>query len=304
MDKDNESIVILFANISESAHLYDRMGDTTATNLIKKCLSLIQEIAQEQMGDVINIFGDKVNCVFWDATSAVLAAKGMNEAIENYIVNDTDSRMPINLHIGIHSGPVQKEENKLFGDTVNTVAIVNKTAKSREILITEQVFNGLESELKPSAQYTATIRVKGNSSPLNLYEYIWEDIETTVAIDKNKLNQLINDQDTCLELTSQNQTYEISTHTPRLKLGRQSQNDLVIGDKSASRFHASIELKNDKFVLSDHSTNGTFVYPQDGKSYSITQTKTYLEGTGALCLGEDSGLDSPIAIHYRIKDAT
>ena len=304
MDRDNENIVILFANISESTHLYDRMGDTTATNLIKKCLSLMQEITQEQMGDVINTFGDKVNCVFWDATSAVLAAKGMNEAIENYIMNDTDGRMPINLHIGIHSGPVQKEENKIFGDTVNTVAIVSKTAKPREILITEQVFNGLEAELKPSARHATTIRVKGNSSPLNLYEYIWEDIDTTVAISGDKFEQLRNAQDTYLELTAQNQTYKISSHTPYLNLGRQSQNNLVIRDKSASRFHASIELKNDKFVLNDHSTNGTFVYPQEGKPYRVKQTKTYLEGTGVFCLGEDSGLDSPAAIHYRIKDAT
>jgi class 3 adenylate cyclase len=304
MDKDNENLVILFANISESTHLYDRMGDTSATIFIKKCLSLIHEITQQQMGDVINTIGDKVNCIFWDAASAVRAAIGMNEAVENYIVNDTDGRTPINLHIGIHSGPVQKEENKIFGDTVNTVAIVSKTARPREILITEQVLNDLEAELKPSIKHTATIMVKGNSSPLNLYEYIWEDIDTTVAIGRDQFEQLSNAQDTYLELSVQNQTYEISSHTPYLKLGRQSQNDLVIHDNSASRFHASIELMNDKFVLNDHSTNGTFLYPQGGKPYRVKQTKTYLEGTGALCLGEDSGSDSPAAIHYRIKDAT
>ncbi len=304
MDVDNENIVILFANISESRDLYDCMGDTTATNLIKKCLSLIHEITQQQMGDVINTIGDKVNCIFWDATSAVLAAKGMNKAIENYIMNDTDGKIPINMHIGIHSGPVQKEENKLFGDTINTVAIVSKTAKPREILITEQVLNGLEAELKSSVKPTTTITVKENSSPLKLYEYIWEDIDTTIAISRDQFKQLGNAQDKSLEVTTQNQTYEISSHTSRLKLGRQSQNDIVIREKLASRFHASIELKNDQFVLNDHSTNGTFVYPQAGKPYCVKQTKAFLEETGVLCLGKDSGLDSPEAIHYRIRYAT
>jgi len=301
MNRNSEKIVVLIADIAESTHLYDRMGDITATNMIKKCLSLIQEIVQQQMGDVINTTGDRANCIFWDATSAVLAAKGMNEAIENYIINDTDDGMPINLHIGIHSGPVQNEENEIFGDTVNMVVRVTKTAKPRQILITEQVFNDLEATLKPSAQLTTTIAVKGNSSPLNLYEFIWEDYDTTVAIDRDKLNGLKTVQNRCLELTVQNQTYEITRHVPRLKLGRQSQNDLVIRDKSVSRFHALIELKNDKFVLNDQSTNGTFVNPQEGKPYCVKQTEAYLEGTGVLWLGEDSGLDSPIAIHYRIK---
>ena len=304
MNRNSEKIVVLIADIAESTHLYDRMGDITATNMIKKCLSLIQEIAQQQMGDVINTTGDRANCIFWDATSAVLAAKGMNEAIENYIINDTDDGMPINLHIGIHSGPVQNEGNEIFGDTVNMVVRVTKIAKPRQILITEQVFNDLEATLKPSAQLTTTITVKGNSSPLNLYEFIWEDYDTTVAIDRDKLSGLKTVQNRCLELTVQNQTYEITCHVPRLKLGRQSQNDLVIRDKSVSRFHALIELKNDKFVLNDQSTNGTFVNPQEGKPYCVKQTEAYLEGTGVLWLGEDSGLDSPIAIHYRIKDAT
>ena len=304
MNTDNENIVILFANISESKHLYDDMGDTTATNLITKCLSLIGDITQQQMGDVINTIGDKVNCIFWDATSAVLAAKGMNEAIENYVMNDTDGKIPINLHIGIHSGPVQKEEHKIFGDTVNTVALVSKTAKPREILITEQVLMDLEAELKSSVKPTTTITVKGNSSPLNLYEYIWEDIDTTIAISRDKFKQLGDTQDKYLEVKTQKQTYEISSHTPRLKLGRQSQNDLVIHEKLASRFHASLELKNDQFVLNDHSTNGTFVYPQTGKPYCVKQTKAFLEEKGVLCLGKDSGLDSPEAIRYRIRYTT
>jgi len=91
---------------------------------------------------------------------------------------------------------------------------------------------------------------------------------------------------------------------PSLKLGRQSQNDLIIREKSASRFHAKIKLVNEKFVLIDQSTNGTFVYPQNDKPFYAKWTEVYLEGSGTICLGEESCLDSPLAIHYRIKDAT
>jgi adenylate cyclase len=304
MGRDSENIVVLFANISESTHLYERMGDRSATRVIKKCLSLMQEMIQHQMGDVINTIGDKVNCIFWDASSAVQAAKAMNEIIEDYLLNITGDRMPINLHIGIHSGPVQKEGNKIFGDTVNMVARVTKFAKPREILITEPVFNDLDEILKPSAQHTRTIMVKGTNSPLNLYEFIWEDYDTTVAIDRCNFSEVKTDPNICLELTVQNRIYEITQGVPRLKLGRQSQNDLVVPEKSASRFHAYIELRKEKFVLIDHSSNGTFVYPQAGKKYFVKQTEAYLEGSGVLCLAVDSGSDSALAIHYQIKDAT
>ncbi len=304
MDKDNQNLVILFADISESTLLYDRMGDIAATNMIKKCLSLMEEIAQLQLGDVINAVGDTVNCVFWDATSAVLAAKGMNKAIEEYIINSTDDRIPINLHIGIHSGPVQKEGNKLFGDTVNMLAKVTQIAKPREILITEPVFNDLEDTLKPSAQITKRLKIKNKNSPLYLYEFNWEDHDTTVAIDRATFRELETDQNACLELTYQKQVYEITSQMPSLKLGRQSQNDLIIHEKSASRFHAVIKLDNDKFILIDHSANGTFIYPQNDEPYRAKWTEAYLEGSGIICLGDDRGLDSPVAIHYRIKDAT
>jgi len=304
MDKDNQNIVILFADISESTLLYDRMGDITATKMIKKCHSLMEEIAQLQLGDVINAVGDKANCIFWDAASAVLAAKGMNEAIDDYIMNSTDGRIPINLHIGIHSGPVQKEGNKLFGDTINVVARVTQIAKPREILITEPVFNDLEDTLKQLAQITKRLKIKDKNSPLYLYEFNWEDYDTTVAIDRATFRELETVQNACLELTYQNQVYEITNQVPNLKLGRQTQNDLIIREKSASRFHAVIKLVNDKFVLIDQSTNGTFVYPQDDKPYCAKWTEAYLEGSGIICLGKDRGLDSPVAIHYRIKDAT
>ncbi len=263
----------------------------------------MEEIAQLQLGDVINAVGDTANCIFWDATSAVLAAKGMNEAIEDYIINNTDGRIPINLHIGIHSGPVQKEGNKLFGDTVNLLAKVTQIAKAREILITEPVFNDLEDTLKPLAQITKRLKIKEKNSPLYLYEFNWEDHDTTVAIDRATFLELETDQNACLELTYQNQVYEITSQVPILKLGRQSQNDLIIRDNSASRFHAKIKLVKDKFVLIDNSKNGTFVYPQDDEPYCAKSTEAYLEGSGTICLGDDRGLDSPVAIHFRIKDA-
>src|SRR3972149_7530507 len=56
------------------------------------------------------------------------------------------------------------------------------------------------------------------------------------------------------------QEFEIKTKT--IPLGRMSDNDIVISDSSASRYHAEILFKADDGTLQLHdlgSTNGTFV---------------------------------------------
>jgi len=301
---ENENVVVLFANISESSRLYERMGDEVATDVIKNCLSIMQQVTQEQMGDVINTIRDEVNCIFWDAISAVSAASSMNEAIDNYIMEETDGQIPVNLNIGIHSGLVQMEGNKIFGDTVNMVTQITQMAKPREILISEEVFKALDESLKPSAQQSTTKSVKPSATPLKLYEFVWEDFDTTVALDRGKLSQLRQAPHTCLELKMRDQTFTVTGENPRLYMGRQSQNDIVVAEKSVSRFHAFIELRDGQFVLSDNSSNGTFIYPNEARPYHVKQQEAYLEESGALCLGADSGADASHAVHYRVKDAS
>ena len=90
---------------------------------------------------------------------------------------------------------------------------------------------------------------------------------------------------------------------PVISIGRHPSSHIRFPtDQTAvSRNHAEIIREGNRFRLVDRSTNGTFVNPQEGKPYCVKQTEAYLEGTGVLWLGEDSGLDSPRAIHYRIK---
>jgi len=51
----------------------------------------------------------------------------------------------------------------------------------------------------------------------------------------------------------------LSTERPAVALGRDASADLVIKERMASRAHGKIERRLDKFILTDHSANGTFV---------------------------------------------
>src|SRR5947207_3110547 len=72
-------------------------------------------------------------------------------------------------------------------------------------------------------------------------------------------------------------------------IGRDASCGLVIAGQNVSRLHCSIARRDDRFVLRDHSTNGTFV-TVDGDAEILLQGEDMpLRTHGWLALGEPRG---------------
>jgi predicted component of type VI protein secretion system len=106
----------------------------------------------------------------------------------------------------------------------------------------------------------------------------------------------------CLELRFRDNIIEISRNRPSVTMGRQSHNNLVVEDSRVSRSHARIVYRQDKFVLIDHSTNGTYVFIKGGKGMNLRQNELALTGSGIFGLGRRVAPDSDEAIHFSIKN--
>jgi adenylate cyclase len=59
----------------------------------------------------------------------------------------------------------------------------------------------------------------------------------------------------------------------------------VIADRKASRLHARIERRRDKFVLIDHSSNGTYVTVQGEAEIALRREELALRGRGQISFG-------------------
>ena len=298
MTRETASLSIMFADIARSTRFYETLGDISAQRLMATCLSRLSDVACQHQGSVIKTIGDEVMCTFPDADLAVNAAKNMQEAIEKMPdIEKSDLGTP-NIYIGIHTGPVIKEGNDIFGDSVILAARMVALAKPRQILITEQTVKALTPEYKSFVRYLDKETIKGKRGKLKIYEYIWEQDDVTVILERS-LPQLA--LQSYLELRCTDVMIKVDHLQPSITIGRQSHNDLVLDYERISRSHAKIEYSREKFILIDHSSNGTYIHPEGETVIHITKDEVQLSGTGIISLGREASPGSPGAIHYTVK---
>ena len=88
---------------------------------------------------------------------------------------------------------------------------------------------------------------------------------------------------------------------PVITLGRDATNTIVVNDPKVSRLHARIELRKDKFILIDQSTNGTYVTREDGQTANVRRYEILLPESGAIGLGQQATPDDPLAIRFKFS---
>jgi predicted component of type VI protein secretion system len=77
--------------------------------------------------------------------------------------------------------------------------------------------------------------------------------------------------------------------------------DITIDAPHASRNHFKVEYNRGKFVLTDQSTNGTYVKLADGKEVYLRRERLPLSSTGAICLGEKVDESNPLIIRFSVS---
>ena len=101
-----------------------------------------------------------------------------------------------------------------------------------------------------------------------------------------------------LILDLRKQHVSVNYEQPSITIGRDAKNRIVINHPKVSRIHARIDMTKNAFVLTDQSTNGTYIHPNEGDAVVLKKEKCELEGEGIIYAGKAATPDSPNAIHY------
>jgi class 3 adenylate cyclase len=295
MAKDLE-VAILFADVVGSTQLYDKFGDTKASETVAACLEVMKEATQQFNGTVIKTIGDEVMATFPTVDEAMSAAITMQAKIT--ADNKQEGRIAVSIRIGCHFGPVVQEQNDIFGAAVHTANRMTSQAKARQIVISGETVKKMSDKLREQSRQIDVATVRGKIDEVALYELLWNPDEATSMLPTIELAG--NDRkDSKVELSFRDQKIEVSDQRKSATLGRAEDNDLVIKGNLISRIHAKVEMRRGKIIVVDQSTNGTFLLNLQGEETFIRRDSAQLIGEGTIGLGRSEEPGASLAIYFK-----
>ncbi len=290
MARENVEVGVMFADVTGSTKLYETLGDENANRIIGKVLDIMAKITEGYQGFVIKTIGDEIMCRFVSANDCVRAAIECQEEISAGIQGET---VEISIKVGLHFGPaILMEDGDVFGDAVNVSARMAGIAKGAQIITTQDTIRLLDADLQDMSRQFDKTTVKGKEEEIIVHQVVWEasDDVTRIEIQTDEAEEEV--RYLALEFQG-NQTRMGSDDHRIFVIGRGVQSDLLCKTRLASRAHATLEFRRGKFLLTDQSSNGTFVKTDDGENIFLRRQELMLWGSGSISLGEEVSKEDP-----------
>ncbi len=293
-----QNLAVLFADISGSTALYDKLGNELALQLVTRTLDILTREMEVRHGTLIKTIGDEIMCTFSDATVAVEAARAMQQAVEQ---QRPGGEHPIYVRIGLHYGEAILEGGDVFGDTVNIAARVTSITRARQIMTTQAVVIRLPEKLRIQTRPVMRTEFHGKVEATDVFQIAWEQEDTTsTRVGMSAFRKPTGARNE-LVLRYRQQVITLSEQRKSIVLGRGDDCDLVIRDNLASRQHARIEYNFGKFLLIDHSVNGTYIRFSDNQVILLSHQQIVLHGAGSLSLGQHFSESPSEVIEYILQ---
>ena len=297
MAEPQSQAAVLFADVSGSTKLYETAGDQVAKAAIDECVRIMRDKTEATGGRVIKTIGDEVMSAFPSADAAADAAIQMQEAIgELKPVGNTK----IGIRVGFNWGPiVNQDDGDIFGDAVNVASRLSHVAVKGQIITAKETVLQMQSAmLRQQVRKITAIQIKGKAAEIEVYELMWQQSEDATTMAKPGSQSIFRPKKTTLRLILQGQETVLADDRTSVSMGRDASADLVIKDRMASRAHGKIERRLDKFVLTDHSANGTFVMVDGDREIVLRREEFTLRGKGWIAFGQSKTTATDILEYY------
>ena len=288
MDKTSINAAIIFSDVAGSSKLYKQLGDQEANAAISRCVTMMAKEVEQHNGIVVKTIGDEVMARFDSAARACAAGIAIQQ-------NSHADPHGLNIRIGAAYGRAILQDNDVFGEVVNDAAAVAKVAQAHQFLISQAFADGLKDlEEDITIHPFDKIKMKGSQQVTVIYRVDWEPQDITVnATQVIEVGTLQYDHVTPqidLIYEHQGSTVKSLSVTPKaapFSVGRESKScSLGVPTTFASREHFHIVHRRGKFLLKDHSTNGTYVQEDGSSVIYLRREEMPLRGSGVITMGQ------------------
>jgi adenylate cyclase len=283
MDNQACNIGILFADVAGSTRLYEAYGDRVALVAIGACLRLMTEEATGNGAVVVKTIGDEIMAAFHSPEAMFTAAVGMQRKIDALPpLKGPPGQTKLAVRVGFHFGPTIVNNDDYFGDTVNLAARMAGIAKGEQIMTTGAMMELVSPWQRRMTRVLDRLAVKGKAEDISVFEVIWQENAETTQFNVSGLSAAASRR---LTLRAFEREWLFDSSHQSIAIGREPGNDVVIQDHGVSRRHATIERRRDKWVLIDHSSNGTFVTFSGEQEIRLHREELMLHRTGIASFG-------------------
>ena len=248
---------------------------------MERSLNRMERIASVYLGHVHARLVNGVQISFETAEGAVLAACEMQHRCAA-LPQVSGSR--VFLNIGIHEGIALRRAKEDPGGAVEIAALLAEVSDG--IVVSGGVVAALKPELRAFAQ-----PYKGLYPEIAAHTIDWRREIPTAAYGGASVSSGgigTSMAGACLALRHNLKILELTRDKPVLTVGRDPRNDLVLAGSHVSRNHCRIELQGERIVLTDTSSNGSFVTQEGGKEQRVVNASVTLVGKGIVFFGRES----------------
>lgn len=286
---------VLFAHILGGADLIAKGGDAPAVGALAACLDHLRNTAKKSGARVLDSGAERLMVLLPTPDAAADAAAAMHSSMEHF-PQYTDIKLA--LGVGFHHGPVIQKDDQVYGDTVNLAAQLVAMAANGQIITTRETASHFSPIYRAWMRKLGAVDIKGRSGEVGLCELLWRTDDNATVFAKKRVD--VRPTNVVLTLNYRDKQIVRRRDSDSVTLGRDEQCGLQVHDDEASRHHCTIERRQDKFVLVDHSTNGTYVKGEGADEMLVQREEYVLTGKGTLACGQPSVLTKEI-VEYSVR---
>jgi class 3 adenylate cyclase/tetratricopeptide (TPR) repeat protein len=184
MESERKHVTVLFADISGFTSMSEKMDPEAVSEVMKEYFSMMEKTIEESGGTIDKFMGDSVMVLFGAPKTLEDAPhRALNTALEirkrlQKFNEEKRLAIPLNIHIGINTGPVisgmmggdKRQDFTVMGDTVNLASRMGSASQTGDILVAESTYRLTEGyfDFEPMGE----VKVRGKDQPVKAYKVL------------------------------------------------------------------------------------------------------------------------------------
>lgn len=157
---------VLFTDLVGSTALIGTFGESEAHALRLRHFALLRTAVRRHGGREVKGLGDGLMVVFRDAPAAIACAAEMQRSV----TKDADG---LGLRVGVHVGPLLREDDDFHGTTVIIAARLCDRADAGQVLVSSDAWAAAEADTSWSGRPLGALALKGLSHEVSATELLW-----------------------------------------------------------------------------------------------------------------------------------